>query len=232
MSARSRSTGEVAGIDSRKLPKGRHKLPREVVVGHQRERLLAAAAMAMADCGYAEMSVEQILVKAKVSRTTFYENFENKRDCVLMAHEAVFDRLVDELIRASSSASEWPEKIAVAVAAAIDFAVRAPEEAQLLVLEAAAAEPALVVKVLASNDYLVGLLRTGREYCPEAASLPELTERALIGATVSVIGARLLSGQTDQLPGLEPQLVQLILMPYLGIEEAARVAQGPSLRLA
>lgn len=57
-------------------------------------------------------------------------------------------------------------------------------------IEAVAADPTLVERVLASNDFLVGLLRNGREQCPPASSLPELTERALIGAASSVIGNR------------------------------------------
>lgn len=108
---------------------------------------------------------------------------------------------------------------------AIAFVVRGPEEAQLLIVDAVAADPTLAMRVLASNDYLVGLLRNGREQCPGAATLPELTERALIGAASSVIGSRLLSGQADRLPALESQLVQLMLMPYLGITEARRVSE-------
>ena len=103
---------------------------------------------------------------------------------------------------------------------------RAPEEAQLLVVDAVAADPTLASRVLASNDYLVGLLRNGREQCPRAATLPELTERALVGATTSIIGMRLLSGQAGQLPDLEPQLVQLLLMPYVGVEKARGVADA------
>lgn len=208
------------------LPRGRHKLPREVVTDNQRQRLIAGAAQALARGGYAEMSVEDILTEAGVSRTTFYEHFKNKRDCVLLAHEEAFDRLAGELFRACAGESEWPAKVAAAIEAAIGFAMRAPEEAQLLVVDALAADPTLASRVLASNDYLVGLLRNGREQCPQAMTLPELTERALIGAAVSLIGNRLMSGQADRLPELEPQLVQLMLMPYLGISEARRVAEA------
>jgi hypothetical protein len=59
-----------------------------------------------------------------------------------------------------------------------------------------------------------------------AAQLPQLTERALVGAATSVIGAKLMAGQADRLVDLEPELVQLILMPYLGSEEAYEVAEA------
>jgi len=215
---------EPANEGKWQLPRGPHKLPREVVAGNQRQRLMAGAARALATHGYAEMAVANILTEAGVSRTTFYENFDNKRECVLAAHEEAFDRLSGELFRACAAESEWTAKIVAGIGAAIGFAVRGPEEAQLLIVDAVAADPTLASRVLASNDYLVGLLRNGREKCPRATILPELTERALVGATTSIIGMRLLSGQADQLADLEPQLAQLLLMPYIGVEEARRVA--------
>jgi AcrR family transcriptional regulator len=209
------------------LPRGSHGLPREIVDAHQRRRLLAGAARALAEHGLGDMTVENILEHAGVSRATFYQHFDNKRGCVLVAHERAFDRLVGELVRGCAAVPDWPTKIVVAIATVIAFALRSPEQARLLVLDALAPDPVLAERALASNDFLVGLLRNGREQCPQVASMPELTERALIGATTSVIGQRLLNDQVDQLPDLAPQLVQLILIPYLGHKEAARVSKAP-----
>lgn len=209
------------------LPRGPHKLPREVIADNQRRRLMMGIARALATHGYGETTVEHVLTEAGVSRTAFYENFENKRECVLVAHEEAFDRLAAELFRACARESEWTAKVAAGIGAAIGFAVRGPEEAHLLLLDVVAADPTLAARVLASNDYLIGLLRNGREQCARATTLPELTERVLIGAITSIVGMRLLSGQADQLRDLEPQLVQFLLMPYVGIAEARRVAEAP-----
>lgn len=208
----------------RRLPRGPHKLPREVVLDHQRQRLLAGAARALSAHGYAELTVEQILREAGISRTTFYEHFDNKRDCVLVAHEAALDRLAAGLRRACADEDEWPAKVAAGVAAAVDYATAVPEEAQLLVLDAVGTEPLLARRAVASTELLIDLLRTGREQSERAAELPELTERALVGAMTSVIGSRLVSGRSDRLPEVKPQLVQLVLMPYVGLEEARRMA--------
>jgi AcrR family transcriptional regulator len=187
---------------------------------------MAGTARALARYGYADLTVEHIVAEAGVPRAAFYESFGNKRECVLVAHDQSFNRLTAELFHACSRESEWTGKVAAAIAAAIGFAVAAPEDAQLLVVDTVAADPALASRLLDSNDFLIDLLRNGREQCPHADSLPELTERVLIGAITSVVGARLLSGQADQLPGLEPQLVQLLLMPYVGGAEAREIAEG------
>jgi AcrR family transcriptional regulator len=76
-----------------KLPRGPHALPQEVVIAHQRERLLASAADAVADYGYAELTVRDLIEGAGVSRRTFYQLFEDKLECVLAAHRMALDRL-------------------------------------------------------------------------------------------------------------------------------------------
>jgi AcrR family transcriptional regulator len=208
----------------RPLPRGPHKLPREIVTDHQRWRLLTAAAQVLAEHGYAELTVEHIIREAGVSRTTFYEHFKNKRGCILAAHGVAFERLSSTIVRACGSEGEGPRKLAAGVSAAVDYAAAAPEEAQLLALDVIGADPVIAKRALASSDLLVDLLRGSREHSPYAEMLPELTERALVGAIVSVIADRLISGQADRLSELKPQLVQLALMPYVGIEEARRLA--------
>lgn len=205
-------------------PRGPHDLPRDPVAADQRRQLLAGVARALAKSGYAELTVEDVVREADISRTAFYENFESKRESVRAAHEATFDRLAGELFRACAEETDWPAKVAAGVRATVAFATANPAEARLLVVDPVAADPPLVERVLASHDFLVGLLRNGREQSLEAELLPELTERALIGAASSVIGSRLLSDQAARLPLLEGELVQLMLMPYVGMVEARRMA--------
>jgi AcrR family transcriptional regulator len=202
------------------LPRGPHGLAREVVVDHQRQRLLAAAARAVAEHGCAAVTVEHVLVNAGVSRATFYENFDSKRGCVLAAHEQALSRLSAELVEACAGKQHWPAKVSAAIAAAIEFVTRVPDEALLLILDAVAPDPVLASRVLAANDFFAAMLRAGREQWPATAALPDLTERVLVGEATAVIGAHLMAGRVDRLAGLEHHLVRLILMPYVGSEEA------------
>lgn len=207
-----------------KLPRGRHKLPPQVVNENQRARLLAAAAQAVAEHGYSSLAVEHIISIAGVSRSTFYANFDDKQECVLVAHGQAFDRLASLLRQACAGEPEWPRKLAAAVRAGVRFAEEAPAEARLLLFETVGADRELAAHALASNDHLVGMLRAGRESWAEAARLPELTERALIGAVTSIVGNRLAQSQEDELRRVEPELVELMLVPYIGGEEAHRIA--------
>ena len=71
------------------LPSGRHNLPREFVVTSQRDRLLDSMAQACAEKRYAEVSVADIVSRARVSRSTFYEIFPDKEACFLAAYDAI-----------------------------------------------------------------------------------------------------------------------------------------------
>lgn len=208
-----------------KLPRGPHALPQDVVVAHQRERLLDAAAAAMAEQGYAELTVRELIDRAGVSRRTFYQLFDDKMACVFAAHERAFGRLSKTIVDACRAEADWPCRVAGAVARALEFAVEAPAEAQLIVVAChTASEPKLASRGHAAHEALADLLRSGRQQTEVAHTPPELTEQAVVGAAMAVVGARLQAGEVDEMMLLAPELTQIVLTPYLGDEEAQRVA--------
>ena len=206
------------------LPRGRHRIPAEVVEESQRRRLLTGAARALAERGYGVLTVQHVIEAAGVSRTTFYANFDNKRDCVLAAHRDVFEHLLALILRACATEREWGRKVRAAIAAVFAFATEAPAQARLLTLDALATDTVVGRQAADSNAHLAALLRDGRRQTPLGPTLPDLTEEALIGAVGAIFSGRLLEGGTDALKGLEPEIAQLVLTPYLGPEEAARLA--------
>src|SRR4030088_909985 len=72
----------------RSLPRGIHGLEREVVLMSQRARLLEGIVRAVSEKGYAATRVLDVTRHARVSRTTFYEQFADKEACFLAAYEA------------------------------------------------------------------------------------------------------------------------------------------------
>ncbi len=206
------------------LPRGRHRIPLEVVLENQRRRLLAGVARALTERSYAELTVQHVIEAAGVSRSTFYANFDNKRDCVLAAREEVFDRLLSRIVRACAAEREWPEKARAAIAATFAFVADDPLGARLLTNDALAADQVIARRVADSNNHLAALLRDGRRYAPMAFTLPDVTEAALIGGASTVIDRWLIDGHTEELEALEAEVVQFLLTPYLGVSEAERIS--------
>lgn len=71
----------------------------------QRARLLSAAADVFATKGFADASVEDVVVIAGMSRRTFYEHFDDLRDALMQVHEMAASmcfRAVEERVRAET----------------------------------------------------------------------------------------------------------------------------------
>jgi AcrR family transcriptional regulator len=73
----------------RTLPRGINGLPQEIVLISQRSRIVEATAHVVAEKGYADATVADIIRFAGVSRATFYELFEDKESCFLSCFEAL-----------------------------------------------------------------------------------------------------------------------------------------------
>lgn len=125
----------------------------------------------------------------------------------------------------TSAAPDWPTKLVAAVEAGLEFAIAAPQEARLLLLDAVRIDPALGAGATQTQDFLTNLLRRGRGHCAAAAAMPDLTERALVGAATSLVGAKLISDEADGLPALRAPMLHLLLTPYVGLERARQISQ-------
>lgn len=191
-----------------------------------RERLVAAIAKAAAEHGYDEFTVDQVLLNARVSRQTFDQHFESREQGLIAAQEAFLDRLWREVAGACEAAGEWPQKVRAALAAVIASLVEASTMARVFAVEASASSLAAAERQLSALERFAAMLRDGRRHYPDASSLPEATERALIGGIASILSGHLLAEDPGALPALQPQLVELLLIPYLGVGEARRVARA------
>jgi AcrR family transcriptional regulator len=209
----------------RPLPRGNHKLPREVIVANQLARLLWATALEIDERGYNALTVADITARAGISRLTFYELFDNKLDCVLAAQRASIGRLRELITRTYETEPSWGEGVAAALAAVLRFVAAAPEEANLLRISSpGAAEPDLAARGLAALEELAAGMRAARGEQGSDSSAMALREQAAIGGAAAVIGAKLISGEPEFGPELREELIRLVLAPFLGDEEAKDIA--------
>jgi AcrR family transcriptional regulator len=189
-----------------------------------RVRLIAAISKAAADHGYERLTIEQVSRYAGVSPTTFAEHFDSKEQGLIAAFDVFLERLWLEVAAACEGAAPWPAKVRAGLRALLGSLTEASALARVFAVEAAAASLAVTERQLAALDEFAALLRDGRALYPRAATLPEATERALVGGIASIIAGHLLAEDPQGLIALEPQLVELVLIPYVGEGEARRVA--------
>jgi len=162
----------------------------------QRGRILEAVTHVVAGHGYAAATVSDIVAAAGVSRTTFYEHFDGKKQCLLESYRVATQIVLGRIAKAATAAAGkgWHAALAAGIATYLETIRAEPEIAlaQFVELPAIGAD-AIAARRDAQRDH--------------AEQIIEMTQtlRALDPAT----------------PDLDRKSVELILA---GIEE--RVAQA------
>lgn len=207
------------------LPAGRHGFSREQVAHHQRERLIAGVAVAVAAKGYATVTLTDIVRAARVSRRVFYANFESKEECFLAAFDAVAEHLRELVTEAAAPPGRWPDRALAALRAALAFLASEPDLARLCLVESLGAGPAAVARFGAAMAEIEAPLRRGRAERPAGERpLPDSTEEATAGALVSLLQRKVAAGEAARLESLLPACAEFVFAPYLGAAEASRRA--------
>lgn len=140
------------------------------------------------------------------------------------AFESAFARLQIRVETACAGEVEWPSQVGAAVRAAFAFAAANPAVATMLTSDVLANGRAGYARYDRMLTHFGEQLRPGRALRPEGEWLPEITEKAMVGGLVTLIAQRLDTGREAELPALAAEAIQFVLSPYLGAEEARRVA--------
>jgi AcrR family transcriptional regulator len=211
--------GSPQGRRPDQLPAGRHGLPREAVVRNQQQRILRAVIDVTSVAGYGEMSVEDIISTAGVSRRTFYDHYTNKEAAFLAAYDDAVGRLQDDVRAAFDSADDVIARTTASLTVLIDRLASDPAMAEMCVVEVLAAGSEAVARRDDTMRRLATLIDDGVALLSGPAN--SLTAETIVGGIHEVIYARVLRGELDQLRDAIPDLVYAIFLPYAGPDGAA-----------
>jgi len=186
----------------RKLPPGRHGLPRQFVLHNQRGRLVEAAMHVFGTRSFGEARVADVLEHAAISRKTFYEQFADKEACFMAAYEAAAQRVRDSVRVASRDQDDWDSSVRAGIEALLNFLAAEPELARLLLVEVTGAGPsALRARAGAVRSFAAMMARTSDEDAP-------LSAQVAAGGIWEVVHAWVLDGRAEQLPELADALFE------------------------
>jgi AcrR family transcriptional regulator len=212
------------------LLSARSGLPRDQVSEIQRSRLLVGAVGAIEEYGYARTTVAQITSRARVSRRTFYELFEDRDACLAALLEDVIGILEGELAQAGLDGLPWRERVRGGLEVILSFFDREPALARVCVVQGLRGGQAVLERREAVLNRIAGVLDEGRRSTSRAGDRSPLTAEGLVGATSSIIHARLLRRDREPLVALTGELMGLIVLPYLGPAAARREQTRPAPR--
>jgi AcrR family transcriptional regulator len=176
--------------------------------------------------GYAATTVADLTREAGVSRTTFYELFEDKEACFLAAYDNAVDALVRRISEAYEAEERWPDRARAGLATLLEALAADPAQARLALVDVAAAGPAAQRRYRAAIQRLTPFFDEGRDFAPGGRGIPANASRMAAGAVVGLISEELIAGRADKLPSLLSDLLFATLVPYIGPDAAAREVAG------
>lgn len=193
-----------------------------------RSRTIAAAAAAIqAKNGVGELTVAEVIDRARVSRKTFYEIFDDAEDCFV----AVFDRTLAHVREITRSAyrgeRNWRRGMRAALMAALAFMDEKRPLARVLVVDAFRAGPRSLERRTQALDEIARAIDDARTVGGARHDPPALTAAALAGGIASLLHTRLLRDDPAPLTDLQRPLMSMIVLPYLGASAARKELEAP-----
>jgi AcrR family transcriptional regulator len=210
----------------KRLPRGRHGLPREFVAQNQRERLLAALSQLLAERGYEATTVSMIGKRAAVSKSDFYKQFKSKDACFVAAYDNAVEQIREPVLAACGAADTWPGGVVAALRALLDELAGDPARTSLVLVEGLRAGRGIYDRYQAALESFVVQLRDGAPTPPSGGRSPEATDEAVVGGVAALLSRRVIAGEIERLPELLPEIAEFALTPYVGAAEARRIIPG------
>jgi AcrR family transcriptional regulator len=191
-----------------RLPRGRHRLSRAEVEASQRGRMLEAICQAVAEKGYAETSVADVIERAGVSRETFYEHFAGKEDCFLAAYDLASETLRDAIADALPAADDASplERYDRAMGAYLETMSEERAYTRVFLVDVYGAGPAALNRRFRVFQGFVDMIA---ELFGARSAADRTICEALVGAVSSMVTIRVAVGEFDQLPGLRGQIREI-----------------------
>jgi AcrR family transcriptional regulator len=208
-----------------RLPRGRHGLSPEFVARNQRDRLIAALILTLAEVGYQKTTVSMIGRRAAVSKSDFYKHFDSKDECFFAAYDFAVERIRTTVTEACAGAGsiDWAPRVQAGVNALLVLLTEEPALAAIVLAEGLRAGRGIYDRYQGAVESFVPLLREGAPDGPGGQPVPAATDEAVVGGVASLLSRRVIGGETPDLAALTPDVLEFVLTPHLGTEGARRI---------
>jgi AcrR family transcriptional regulator len=209
------------------VPRRRAKQPRPFeerqAVTNPADRVLRALAAVVAEKGYPDVTVAEIVERASTSQRTFYEHFANKEEALLAALDAGSAQWLANTLPAFRRAQDWQHAVRGAYDGMFAFGIEEPEYSRLGAVEMYAAGKRALETRDRIMEQLEALLGPGFDVAPKT---PAIAAEAIGGAIHALAYDQVKAKGPESLPELVPMSTYMTLAPFLGAERAYELAAG------
>ena len=206
------------------LPRPAHTTVREELKASQRGRLICAIADCVAEQGYADTTVADVIERAGVSRRTFYEHFSDKEDCFLAAYDEGAKSTYDAMMQAAEGLSDWREILDSVLTTWLEFLDADLAFTRAYMIEFWGAGDAARERWKARRDRTGGLMKTlhklARKEDPTITPVSDTVIAAAVGGVNRVLISHVLANDRRPLTALKPELLRFIKLTLASHDES------------
>jgi len=178
----------------------------DTTIHQHRGRLLEGMALAVAQKGYADTTIADIVRAASVSRRTFYEHFSTKAECLIALYGAASHNALKVLREAIDPTRGWEEQLDRAMRAYLGCMAANPMLMRTLFIEVLHLGPEGLAARRRVNqeiaDYMVAVVKAPH-VTPQIAM-------AVVGGIHELVLQAIEDGKVDELPQLTETATALV----------------------
>lgn len=191
------------------------------MASHQRDRILDAAVGVFAKRGYQATTVDNLVAASRIGVGSFYAHFEGKQECFLAAYDRIVASARERIVASLPVEAPLTGRICAALRTLLELIAAEPLAARLVIVEAQTAGSEGLARYQRTFGELAPELRRLRPESPFADELPATLEEATLGGAAWLLHQRLVAGEARNVEQLLPDLVEIVLGPYMGEDAAA-----------
>lgn len=181
---------------------------RDALLSRHRRRILDAVAQCFAERGYHDTSVDQVVSRARTSKSAFYACFASKETAFAALLEREGERLLHAVEQAVTAETDPRKRARAGITTFVTDCATHRDTARILLVESVGISPAIEERRRAVHSRFAGLIRAQAEEARaagiHAANVDlEVLAFALVGAVNEAVVHLLETGGTDPAPVLE-----------------------------
>jgi len=190
-----------------------------------RRRLLDALTLALTDQAYADVTIADIVARARVSRRTFYEQFDNKDACLLALCERLSEQILGLIAAGYDPTADWVEQLNRVTDTYLQALQMQPALVRTLYIELMQlGDVGLAVRRRISQRFAMFLImqvELARVREPGKRSLSPALATAIVGGANELILQAIEDGRADRLSDLAPTVSEFMQAVLKSLEPAA-----------
>jgi AcrR family transcriptional regulator len=190
----------------------------EDVAAWQRQRMLSAMVAAVAEKGYTAVAVADVVQRARVSRATFYEQFDDKADCFVAAFHWCVDTFVERLRTKNPREVPARRRLHGILDTYLGEMAEFPDGARVCLVEMYAVGPtAALHRKQIQLDFGEMMQEIYEDLAAAGEPVREMTPfdfEAVVGAISSLATNKIAIGEAGDLPSLLAPVERFVLAHY------------------